>query len=141
MSPMFISKSGKVIISKPHIATFNDVHNASKTKVFIVLYHRKNRLGLNTGLNVRDIHLQSNVDYDYLRTRMSKWHEWGYLSRRPVDSGKGRAVYTYMIAKRGEHFIEDIVPGDILNQYIAEIKAFKSKQANLLMKNENLSGT
>jgi len=34
---------------KPHFATFNGTHNVSKTKVFIVLYHRKNKLQLTTG--------------------------------------------------------------------------------------------
>lgn len=129
MCPIFMNKDGKVIISKSHIATFNGVHNASKAKVFIVLYHLKYKLGLNTGLNVLDLYLQSGVNYDYLRSKLGKWYEWGFLSRRPVDSGKGRAVYTYMIAKRGEHFIEDIVPRDILNQYVAEIKAFRANTA------------
>ncbi len=87
------------------------------------LYHRKHKLGLNDGLNVWDIHLQSGVDYDYLRSRLRKWKEWGYLNRKPVDTGVGRPEYQYTIAKRGEHFIEDIVPRNILNQYIAEIKA------------------
>lgn len=127
--PIFQNRAGKLIISKPHIATFNGVHNASKTKVFIVLYHLKHKLGLNIGLNVLDLHLQSGVNYDYLRTKLGKWHEWGFLSRKPVDSGKGRAVYTYMIAKRGEHFIEDIVPRDLLNQYVAEIKTFRANTA------------
>lgn len=99
----------------------------SNNNTFGIAY-KYHKIGLNTGLNVRDIHLQSGVDYDYLRSRLRKWHEWGYLNRKPVDTGKGRPVYAYTIARRGEHFIEDIVPRDILNQYIAEIRAFKANE-------------
>lgn len=35
-----------------------------------------------------------------------------------------------MIAKRSEHFIEDIGTRDILNRYIAEIRTFKAKHSS-----------
>lgn len=108
---------------------FKGVHNASKSKALIVLYHRKHKLGLAAGLNLQELHLQSGVNYDYLRARLTFWHRWGYVSRRPV-AAKGRPVYEYTIAQKGVRFIESVIPRDKLVQFIAEIKATRSTEHN-----------
>jgi predicted ArsR family transcriptional regulator len=107
---------------RPHTATFNGSHNASKTKALVVLYHRKHTLRLNTGLSSLQLHQQSGVSYDTLRSHLKRWVEYRYLARRPADSHRGRPVYYYTIAARGEHFIQDIVPRDVLDRYVKEIK-------------------
>lgn len=120
--PIFTSKEGKLIVSRPHKATFHGIHNATKSKVLIVLYWLKNTVGDNTGMSAIELSEKAGVNYNYLKTRIGKWHDWKYVSRRAVGQSKGRPIYRYTIAQRGEHFIEDIVPRDILARYIDEIK-------------------
>tara|TARA_B100000315_G_C14214842_1_gene423783 strand:- start:141 stop:473 length:333 start_codon:yes stop_codon:yes gene_type:complete len=108
------------------MVTFSGKYNASKTKALMVLYYRKHN-GIATGLNVRDIHLQSGVSYGYLRSRLRKWHAWGYLSRKPIGTNIGRPVYHYTITHRGQHFIEDIVPRARLSQYAEDINDFQGQ--------------
>ena len=117
-------------IRGPREATFKGAHNASKCKTLLLLYHRKHKLGLGTGLSARDIHLQSGVGYDYLRARLGVWFKWGYLSRRLTINYTGKPAFSYTIAKRGEHFIENRVPQEALDRYIAEIRIFRSQIAN-----------
>lgn len=125
--PVFTSKEGKLIISRPHKASFHGIHNASKSKVLIVLYWLKNTVGDNTGLSVKELAEKSGCNYDYLKTRLGKWHDWRYVSRRAVGQVVGRPIYKYSIAQRGEHFIEDIIPKDILSRYIDEIKSHSNE--------------
>ena len=113
---------------RPHIATFSGVHNASKAKVLIILNHRKYNLRLSTGLNVRQLHLESGVNYNYLRSRLGKWFKWKYLSRKAYDDGNGRPMFYYTIAVRGEHFIEYILPNDVFTRYINEINEYRTSK-------------
>ena len=115
---------------RSHFATFRGVHNASKTKVLIILYLRKYQLRLKTGLNVRELHTQSGVNYDYLRSRLGTWCEWEYVSRRAYDDGTGRPMFYYTIAPRGEHFIQHIVPKEVLNRYLNEINQYHIDKKN-----------
>jgi len=124
----FTTKTGKHVETKPHFATFNEKHNVSKCKVLITLYHRKYKLKVNTGLGVSELHKQSGVNYDYIKSRVTKWVEWRYLERSVKDNRVGRPLYVYRLADRGRHFIEDIVPRDWLERYIAEIQEFKAKK-------------
>jgi len=121
----FTTRSGKSVETRPHFATFDDKHNSSKSRVLIVLYHRKLKAHNNTGLGVGDLHRQSGVDYDYIKSRVTKWCEWGYIERRARDNDSGRPLYVYTLAARGRHFVEDILPKDWLKRYISEIKAHK----------------
>ncbi|MBA7647904.1 hypothetical protein ES703_55683 [subsurface metagenome] len=110
----------------PHKATFRGVHNAAKTKVLMVLYDRELQKGVSTGLTARQLHFESGVNYDTLRSRLGKWHGWGYVSRRGKDDGAGRATWYYYLAARGKRFLEDRVPRDVLKRYESEIRAFRS---------------
>ena len=101
---------------------FRGTHNHSKTKMLIILYDRKHYKHISTGLGVRELHLQSGVDYDYLRTKLVKWAQWGYLNRRPVES-KGRATWAYTIDAKGERFIKDILPPEVLRECVEAVKA------------------
>ena len=126
MYMLYKNKDGDIVVSKPHIATFNGKHNASKTKMLLVLYQRSIR-GL-PGLTARGIVLESGLNHNYVRVKLSKLCEWGYLSRRAVDGGKCGPVYRYSIAKRGEHFLLDIVPDEKLKEYIHEIEVYKENK-------------
>ena len=100
------------------------IHNISKTKALLVLYDRKHHKKDNSGLGVLALHRLSGVDYDYLRTKLSTWCRWNYLSRSPVES-KGRAIWAYTIATKGERFIES-VPREVLQRCVAEIRASRT---------------
>lgn len=101
------------------------IHNISKTKALLVLYDRKHHKKDNSGLGVHELHLQSGVDYDYLRTKLAAWARWGYLNRRPIES-KGRATWAYTIASKGDRFITEIVPREVLQRCVAEIRASRT---------------
>ena len=128
----FTTRQGKHVETRPHFAAFDDKHNSSKSRVIIVLYHRKYKAQNNTGLGVGDLHKQSGVNYDYIKSRVTKWVDWGYLERSVKDNKIGRPLYVYTLAERGRHFIEDIIPKDWLKRYISEIKAFKANHKDLM---------
>jgi len=102
---------------------FKGCHNYSKTKSFLVLYDRKHYKGVNTGVGVRELHLLSGVDYDYLRTKLVKWAQWGYLNRRPLEGRNGRATWVYTIGSKGENFIKNIVPPEVLRECVEAVRA------------------
>lgn len=126
-SRRYVSSKGQEFETRPHFATFNAKHNASKVKALIVLYHRAFTLRQTSGLTLGDLHRQSGVDYFYLKTRLAKWVGWKYLQKHIVCKN-GKPCYSYNIAERGKHFIEDIVPAEWLKAYIAEIRTFKTSQ-------------
>ncbi len=111
-------------ILAPHKATFKGVHNAVKTKVLMVLYDRELQKGISTGLTARQLHFESGVNYDTLRSELGKWHSWGYVSRRGKDDGQGRAIWHYYLAARGKHFLENRVPAKVLKRYQSELQAW-----------------
>lgn len=112
------------------IATFRGCHNSAKVKVFILLWDRKYRLSIKSGFTAREIHDLTGVNYNYLKSRLGKWHKWHYLTRRSVDRNVGRSVYTYSIAKRGVDFIRDRVPREKLLQCVEEINAVMAELRN-----------
>jgi hypothetical protein len=59
-------------------------------------------------------------------SRVGKWVAWDYLVRK-IKQGMNRPVYSYSIAKRGEHFIEDRIPRERLKDYLEEIRASRVK--------------
>lgn len=124
----FTTRGGKNVTTRRHLANFDLKHNAAKAKIFIVLFHRLHRLKLTSGLTVGELHLQSGVGYDYLKSRVSKWCEWGYLGRR-IRSTVGRPCFEYALAERGAHFVR-IIPQEWLERYIAEIQAFTSRKGD-----------
>ena len=80
------------------------------------------------GLNARQLHSESGVNYDYLRSRLGKWFKWGYVSRRAHDDRTGKPMFYYTIATRGEHFIQHIIPKEVLTRYINEINQYCSNK-------------
>ncbi len=120
---------GRTFFYRKPIATFNGRHNKSKSKVMIVLNHRKHQLHNNTGLSARQLYLATGVSHKYLLARLNKWVEWRYLNRYATGATKGRPLWHYRICMRGTRFMNDILyhnyPG-ILQQYVREINEFTS---------------
>jgi hypothetical protein len=118
------TKNGKAVIARPHEATFKGCHNSSKSKALIILYHRKHKLLQTTGLTLKELSIASGSSYAYLKSRLAKWVEWKYITRK-ITVGTNRPVYSYSIVERGEHFVEDRIPKDRLAEYIEEIRTNK----------------
>lgn len=121
----------RVIRRKHHIATFRGIHNSAKAKTLIVLHDRLFTQGITTGLTVAQLYLVSGVNYDTLRSRLGKWHTWGYVSRQAKAGVMGKPTYYYTLGARGKHFVEDIIPERVLRRYIAEIRAWRSTGSNV----------
>lgn len=115
------TKDGEVVVATPHEATFKGKHNACKAKTLIVLYHRKNKLNHKTGLSITELTDATGVSYNYLGSRLAYWHRWGYILRH-IKQGNTRPVYSYSIALRGSHFVEDRIPPDRRRDYIIDIR-------------------
>jgi DNA-binding MarR family transcriptional regulator len=120
---IFTTNDGRSFQARPHIATFNEKHNAAKSKVFIVLYHARYELE-QPWLRLKEIHDTSGVDYTYIKVKLVKWCKWNYVLRK-MDDQDGRPHFVYSIAARGKHFVEDILPREWLQQYIADIREYK----------------
>ncbi len=119
----------RVITRKSHHATFNATHNASKSKVLIMLHYFKNTLHDNSGLDARELYLHTGVGYNYLLARLPKWAEWKYVLRHSSIGTNGKPVWHYKIAARGERFISErlyLFNRTMYQQYVSEIKDFNS---------------
>jgi hypothetical protein len=129
-SPRFIdTKDGRKILARPHVATFRGKHNASKSKVFIVLYSRQYQQPHSPGLTLPELATYSGVSYSYIKTRLAKWCLWGYLKREKcVSSTRKQTVYTYVIADRGRHFVLDRIPKAIGARFVTEIQEHQNKK-------------
>lgn len=103
-------------------ATFNGKHNASKIKALLVLYMVKHEWRKRQGIGVAELADISGVSYKYLKARLSRWHLWLYVLRYPCNKIIRGKPCRYAIAARGEHFLIDIVPRKLLDDYIAEIR-------------------
>lgn len=120
----YIKRGGlKKMVAKQ--ATFEGTHNITKAKVFLFLYHRRYKLHLNTGLDIRRIAEETGTNYDYLRAKAGKWCRWKYLSRQVGLSPDRRPVYLYYLGKRGETFLRERVPKDVLQRCIRELQAVR----------------
>jgi hypothetical protein len=118
---MFKNNNVKLIIQRSHRATFNNPHDWSKGKVFIVLYRRMYEQQDNSGLNFKQLHWESGVNREYIKHKAGIWVKHGYLNRRAVNTPTGRPLYTYMLAARGRHFVVDIIPDDVRKAMLDEI--------------------
>lgn len=125
---IFETKDGRFRIAKPHIAVFNEKHNASKAKVLITLYHINRNQDIK-GLRLKDIHKLSGVDYYYVKSQIGKWVKWGYL-KRILSAEYEMPLYIYSIAERGIHIVQDIIPKDWLQVYINEIREYRANNQN-----------
>ncbi len=119
----------RVIVRKPHFATFNEKHNSCKSKVLLILYHFKHTLQDNSGLDSRELYLHTGVNYSYLLARLPKWTEWKFIRRHSAIGTNEKPVWHYKIASRGEKFLtERLLPLNrpMYERYSREIKEFNS---------------
>jgi hypothetical protein len=98
----------------PPLATFRGRHNAVKSKCFIILYSLDGHNDFN-GLTYRQLADTTGCLVCTVKTRVGKWCAWKYIKR--IDS----IPYRYMIAARGKHFIENILPDEALARYMNEM--------------------
>lgn len=123
VSREFMTKDGRTVRTQAHIATFNESHNASKSKMMMCLYKETHG-----GISVGTLHRLSGVDYGYLRSKLSRWVSWGYVVRKVSIPEKGRPIFLYSLGERGRHFVDDILPKPWLQQYAAEIRQHRASQ-------------
>jgi len=115
-------KDGETRLATIHKANFKGKHNASKCKILIVLYSRRFNHHDKTGLTLEQLHVVSGVSLEYLRSRITKWFSWKYIAREPVVSPlTGRMCFSYTIAERGIHMLEDRAPRNKLEEWETEI--------------------
>ena len=83
---------------KPVITTFRGKHNEAKSKALITLLDSKQKD--QGGLTLKQLSIFSGVSYEYLKSRLGKWHEWKYVTRHVT---KGRNRPGPIVAIAGEH--------------------------------------
>ena len=110
-----------------HIATFKGRHNSVKSKVLIVLYHRRFKLGNRTGVGVAELAGLTGCNYNYLKSRLGKWAGWRYINRSLSIGERGHPAFLYSIDDRGKRFVEERLPRVRLEQYVSEIKLGRAK--------------
>lgn len=119
----FISKDGRTIVPVDHTACFIGRNNSCKGKTLIWLKYKKGKF-----YTARQLHEATGVSYAYLRSRLSFWYNIRYLNRKVV-SYKGRAVWAYAIAERGEHFVTERIPIEKSNEFVDEINLWRKVQS------------
>jgi len=117
----FESKDGRVIVPYSHTADFTGKNNSTKSKVLIWLIHNKGKYR-----TARQLADDTGVSYDYLRARLSFWYNIRYINRKVVTPRKGRPVWAYCIAERGEHFVNNRIPVDKHNEYVKDINLWRA---------------
>lgn len=117
----FTNKDGQQFITREHYATFNDKHNASRAKVYMLLFDRLVYRGIKEGLSVGELHRATGTNYNYIKARISKWVAWGFLQRETTIVN-GRPVFAYSIDERGKHFVTDIIPEEWLKEYARQLR-------------------
>lgn len=82
---------------------FHGQHNRSKYRALFALMVRDNQ-SPGQWYSSSEIARISGVDYHYLRNRLPKWHEWGYLKCSSVTR-LGRPIRVYSISQHGKDYI------------------------------------
>jgi hypothetical protein len=101
--------------------SFRGLHNATRCKVWLVLYNRY--LDGKRGLTLRELSEKSGVGYKCLSVCLVKWVRWHYVGYQSRPGGR-----RYCILKRGREWIErwkDIMP---LERYLEELHGLKRKK-------------
>ncbi len=122
---VIIRPGSEPIIVKP--PSFKGKHNATRSKVLIVLFDRKVQKHDNSGFSARDLYVNTGCNYGYLQQKLSKWVKWGYLSKYAGPNFDGRPTWYYRLAPRGRRFLEDrlnVLNPEALQRYVAELNAF-----------------
>ncbi len=121
----FYSKDDRLIIPVDHTADFTGKNNSSKGKVLIYLLYKKGQFR-----TARQLHDETGVSYDYLRARLSFWYNIRYINRKVVTPRRGRPMWAYCIAERGEHFVNSRIPVEKHNEYVGEINLWRLANAS-----------
>ncbi len=116
-------------VYKRHIASFNGLHNHSKSLVLLYLLGRRSS-GLG-GVTVRELALGTGVGYNSLKASMSKWTRWKYLTRRIGTTKSGMPIFVYSIAKRGLRFTSERIPPERRLAYASELAMVKTEMSEL----------
>jgi predicted ArsR family transcriptional regulator len=98
-------------------------YNTTKTKV--LLYLSLNKFNGNKAVGLRSLCEATGADYNYLKTRLKVWSNWGYLDRVIMEPRKGRPFYGYRLAVDGEGFLRHLSQSRITqaHQSIFEVGA------------------
>jgi predicted ArsR family transcriptional regulator len=122
------SRKFQLFTRRVHIASFNGRHNHIKAACLLVLYHRRERLGILTGLDCAELAAQAGVDANYIRSKVGKWTEWKYVNQKAGNNRTGRPTFVYSLAVRGQRFIEERMSRDIVVTIVNEIKANRTSK-------------
>jgi len=112
----FNSRDGRHIEPREHIVDFTGKNNSSKSTIFIYLQYLKGNYR-----SVRQLHDETGVSYDYLRSKISSWWRWRFLNRRANLPAKGKPYWSYSLAERGDDFIKYRVPLEKYNECVKRI--------------------
>lgn len=113
-----------------HKATFNGIHNATKSKCLIVLENHPK-------LSAQELALLTGIPASSVFSSVMHWakENWEYV-QRTIDMKDGQPCFVYSIAPRGRKFLE-IIPPEKMEQYKAEIAEAQQKaHAEWLSKNK-----
>lgn len=116
----FKSKDGRTIQPYDHLADFTGDNNRCKGKVLIWLLHNKGKYR-----TARQLHNDTGVKYSTLVQRLSVWYRIRYVNRKAILPVKGRPFWTYCIAERGAHFVNDRIPPGKWDELVTEINQWR----------------
>ena len=129
----FISKDGRTIIPVDHTADFTGKNNSVKGKVLIWLLYKRGSY-----FTARQLSEETGVDFNYLKCQLSFWYLIRYVDRKVVEPSRGRPWWTYKIAERGVHFVNDRIPEEKRIEFINDINLWRNNQ-NLAAKKGEFS--
>jgi hypothetical protein len=116
---------GKVYLARRHYCQWRGKSDASKGKMLMYLYWQRFSCNRNVGITVREVSDFCGISRSYLEDRVKKWVEWEYLDKHTVDNNFGSPAFGYTIAKRGIHFLEDVVPSIVLLRWQNQIRQYR----------------
>jgi len=107
-------------------AIFKGRHNRSKGKTLVFLSVRQQQ-GYSELVSAQYLHWMTGVPLATLRDRLRLWYRWKYLVRRAVDD-RGRAVFRYGIAARGQAYVNEVMPQEVYDELVNEIFEWQQRQ-------------
>lgn len=120
----FKARDGRVIVPRPHRATFKGSHNLSKARLFVGLYYHQ-IVKHGKPLNYKELCSITGLSVCYVACRIRFFVEWEFMDRVKV----GRC-FVYTLAKRGKKFVEQRIPPDVFAQIVKDIKEYRLKSGN-----------
>lgn len=110
------------------LANFNGRHNRSKVKVWLYLASLEDR-GIKQGVTINKIWKDTGVPISTLRTRIDVWWSWGRIKKHLLPSHLGDGSYVlYRISTFGRQYLNYVVPPDVIEECIEEIKQHQEEQ-------------